>query len=230
MNIATLKGLDHGIAQLKFAGQVGYVGNVREFQGRNGQPFYTQFIVVQDDTGSIGVDLRLGNNRAKALTMAHKGQRIECWGGTIIRYVDKQGKKKVAMRAFGEVQGGHQTMGSTPVSNPAILKTARQSGRQWVPDRERDYYILVENINTAIAGIVEAAITHGNYNPGQAAGMIKNLGQTFLDLDLELLEQLKTGKLRVYQNEENGVGMSASGSVGVPGPIESPIDLDEVPF
>jgi len=224
MNIATLRGLDTGISQLKFAGRVGYVGPVREHQGRNGGVFYTQFVTVEDDTGGIGVDLRLGDSREKALTMADKGARIECWGGTVRRYTDKQGKEQVAMRAFGEVQ--------SPRRDPApdTARTAETAGRnpvtggrQWVPDREKDHYILVENINTAVSLIAVAAVEHAGYKPGQLPEMIKAIGQCFLEMDLDLLSRLR------------GAQPTATPAGSGPGPEEPQddkygFDPDEVPF
>ncbi len=99
MKIAQIKQLDVGISGLKCSGSVGFVGNAKNVKGEyNGKPydFWTQFVVIEDNGDSIGVNLRLDAEN-QAITRSDKGNLITIEKAELRDYNDKKGKKQLSL-------------------------------------------------------------------------------------------------------------------------------------
>jgi len=96
MNIAQIKGLDIGMSGISCSGVVKYEKEPRNIAGtRNGNPysFWSQFIVLEDETDSIGVNLRLD----KADQRREKNQIVSVEKGVLDSY-EKDGETKLSLK------------------------------------------------------------------------------------------------------------------------------------
>lgn len=97
MKINVIKTLDKGMSNISASGVVDYCKAAENKTGEfNGKPysFWTQFIVLKDDTGDIGVNLNLGDSKVNVA----KGQEIQIEKGTLDSYV-KDGKTFQTLKA-----------------------------------------------------------------------------------------------------------------------------------
>jgi hypothetical protein len=97
MKINVIKTLDKGMSNISASGVVDYCKAAENKTGEfNGKPysFWTQFIVLKDDTGDIGVNLNLGDSKINVA----KGQEIQIEKGTLDSYV-KDGKTFQTLKA-----------------------------------------------------------------------------------------------------------------------------------
>jgi hypothetical protein len=219
------------MAKVKIKGKVGYISNEPKHvsgiakKGPNvGKPysFYTQFITVEDDTGTIGVDLQLGESADKALTRADQDREIEIWGGRVNSYNKKDtGERVVNLRGYGEMVGGkvevitNNVAASNGSNPPGYDKYNDMDKYYW---RERQGYILVENINTAVANIISAAMTGAEkYKLSQVEEVIPSLVKAFYDADMGFIKAELAGNRQTQ-------------SIGpAPAPVEEKIPDPEEP-
>lgn len=96
MNIAQIKGLDIGMSGISCSGEVKYENEPRNITGtHNNKPysFWTQFVIIEDTTDSIGVNLKIGN----ADQRREKGQIISIEKGVLDSY-EKDGETKLSLK------------------------------------------------------------------------------------------------------------------------------------
>ena len=205
------------MAKVKIRGVVGYIANepkhcsgVAKTGPNIGKPysFYTQFITVEDDTAKIGVDLQLGDSADKALTRADQDKEIEIWGGRVNSYNKKDtGERVVNLRGYGEMVGGKTEVNTTSTainsngSNPPGYDKYNDMDKYYW--RERQGYILVENINTAVSHIIVAAMTGAEkYKLSQVEEVIPSLVKAFYDADMGFIKAELQGRQAAVTVEE----------------------------
>lgn len=165
MKIAGLAVLDKGAKGITVEGEVKYTKDPKHvvLMPKDGKPeveFDEQFFVLQDGpdkaTDSIAVVCRVDDGFS-----VQKGDRVKIDGAELDEY---QGKRSLRRGKVAEIGTGTEAAPTAQAPEapkgdapPAPVKApAAPAARQWVPDREKDYYCLTENINTAVSVIVAA--------------------------------------------------------------------------
>ncbi|MCD6371180.1 MAG: hypothetical protein J7L39_00485 [Candidatus Aenigmarchaeota archaeon] len=98
MKIKQIKQLDEGISNLTCKGKITYVGEAKNVKGeKDGRRynFWTQFLVVEDDTDSIPVNARISEK--DKLSVEDKGKEVEVIKATLQSY-EKDGKKQLSLQ------------------------------------------------------------------------------------------------------------------------------------
>ncbi len=106
MDIKLIKGLDVGMSKITCAGEVKYTKDPKHLTGSSGgrdYDFWSQFIVVEDPSDSIGIHITLEKNNTGGFS---KGDQVKIWGGTLDSYKDKENKTQFSLKAYGEREGG----------------------------------------------------------------------------------------------------------------------------
>lgn len=95
MKIEQIKNLDIGVSGISCLGEVVYTKDPKNIKGEsNGKPydFWSQFIVVQDDTGDIGVNLSMDNDNG-----VKNGDTAEITKATLSSY-KSNGETKLVLK------------------------------------------------------------------------------------------------------------------------------------
>lgn len=136
MNIATILTLDDGVSGIECSGIVTYVKPAAHKVSTNpNKPydFWTQFVIIKDATGDIGVNLNLG---AEGYLAVEKGKRIAVEKGLVQSYTDNKGNLRKSLRA-NLVMPGEPVQGGPPAPPKAQQgpQQARQSTNAPKPDQ-----------------------------------------------------------------------------------------------
>lgn len=119
MNIADIKKMDIGVSGMVCSGEIKYTKEPRNIVGdKDGKPydFWTQFVVVEDSTDSIGANVRIGGKAQKL----HKGYRYTLADCKLDSY-EKDGETKLALKARVE-------SGNAPQNVPQATGGQKTSG------------------------------------------------------------------------------------------------------
>jgi hypothetical protein len=122
MEIGKILNLDAGVSGLAAQGQVTYALPAKNITGtgQNGDySFWTQFIVLKDNTGEIGVNLNLGDDGSFAVV---KGANINITKGVLEEYTDKKGAIRKTLKA--------KLLSSTPAKQPTPQQAYQQNMQQ----------------------------------------------------------------------------------------------------
>lgn len=183
ITIAQIMGADpllrRGLAKQKMKGTVGFVKDeprhvVNKPGAAKSFSFYTQRISLVQGDDEIYVELSIGEDASRCLSRADKGKEIELWNVSVNMYETKEGGTRTELRASGEVIGG-----LAPKSGGG----GGAGGSTGTFNGQREEYILIENINTAVSVILAAAVGNGSMSAAQAGVAIEHLVHLFYDAD-----------------------------------------------
>ncbi len=93
------------LSGISTSGILKYVGESRKVKGAKGD-FFSQFIVIEDDTGKIGAD-KSGDTEGDVFPQSAKGKRVTVEGAKTKLYEDKKGKmeRKLTRGKISLVEG-----------------------------------------------------------------------------------------------------------------------------
>jgi len=97
MKIKDIQKLDAGISNIELEGKVNYVKSPRHLEGNNQKghySFWSQFVVIEDDTGKIGCNINLTDEKFQL-----KKEDVVKVKGKVDEYEDKNGEKQKILRA-----------------------------------------------------------------------------------------------------------------------------------
>lgn len=183
MKINVIKTLDKGMSNISASGVVDYCKAAENKTGEfNGKPysFWTQFIVLKDDTGDIGVNLNLGDSKINVA----KGQEIQIEKGTLDSYV-KDGKTFQTLKArLHSVQNpSQQAPQPQQAKNPSVSTIV-------APD-SKNASICRQTAGKVVAQILS---THG-FNS------VKDMYNIILEVAVPLAKWFETGELPKVEEE-----------------------------
>lgn len=174
MNISQILTLDDGVSGLGCTGAVSYVKPPENKVGtKNGKDydFWTQFIVVKDETGDIGVSLNLGDSSVGV----SKGQTVLIEKGTVGSYT-KDGKLRKSLRA---------SLAENKIANTNLLPTLKSlppAARQPIADTiQKLQQGKVYDNNTAQQIANENALTNATNRHCKLAELTKNISDLSAD-------------------------------------------------
>jgi len=117
LKIKQIKQLEEGISNLTCRGKITYVGEAKNVKGeKDGRRynFWTQFLVVEDDTDSIPVNARISEK--DKLSAEDKGKEIEVIKATLQSY-ERDGKKQLSLQGHIRPRKTEEVKKETSVSN-----------------------------------------------------------------------------------------------------------------
>jgi hypothetical protein len=150
MKIAQIKTLDVGMSKISCSGKITWTGKKRDVPAgttKGGKPynaFSSQFVVIQDDTDKIGVDVSLATDS----NPLPKDQTINLENCTLKSYVGDDGQTSLKLSGrlahFSQPQGG-QMAGSTgqQTADMGDMVKVRSMAYSYVKD------IAIANLRTA---------------------------------------------------------------------------------
>ena len=183
MNIAAISKLDEGVSGLKLAGILKYVKPAKHVHGtKNGKEysFYTQFTIIEDDSGDIPVILK-HNAETDALTRDDIGLLLKCSSCKVEYYNDK-----VQVSGYGRIASAAnecdlpipETVADLILPDPNNEHSVKIPDAQCIPGGS-----LIENANLC-AAIVAAGWLSSGRGADIAKAEIPGLVKLFLDTGL----------------------------------------------
>lgn len=134
MNIAQIRQLDVGMKNITCSGEVTWAGEHKNITGTTAggkdYDFWSQFIVVKDDTDKIGVSISLETDESGA----KKGDKIAIEKAELVEYTDKNGDSQLKLQ--GKVVSARSQSTSGASQNRSQSTKAPQQGNNDVEIRK----------------------------------------------------------------------------------------------